>query len=66
MRRSEWRARERVYGYCRACGGEVYLGEACFRVGGRLLCRDCVREGREIAGETTDDWQEERLQQKRV
>ena len=65
MRRSERRARERVYGYCRACGGEVYLGEACFRVGGRLLCRDCVREGREVAGETEDVRWDERLRPRR-
>ena len=51
MRRSEWRAKETVYGYCKGCGGEIYMGEFCFRLNGRVFCRDCVREGREIAGE---------------
>lgn len=40
-----------VYGYCSGCGGEVYLGEFCFRLDGRLYCGDCVREGRSVAGE---------------
>lgn len=53
MRRSEWRAQETVYGYCHVCGGEIYMGEFCFRLNGRVFCRDCVREGREIAGEET-------------
>ena len=51
MRRNEWRARETVCGYCRGCGGEIYMGEFCFRLNGRVFCRDCVREGREMAGE---------------
>ena len=51
MRRGEWRARESVCGYCRSCGGEIYMGEFCFRLGGRVYCSDCVREGREVAGE---------------
>lgn len=51
MRRNEWRVRETLCGYCRGCGGEIYMGEFCFRLNGRVFCRDCVREGREIAGE---------------
>ena len=52
MRRSEWRAQETVCGYCRSCGGEIYMGEFCFRLNGRVFCRDCVRSAREIAGDT--------------
>ena len=51
MRRSEWRAQETVCGYCRSCGGEIYMGEFCFRLNGRVFCRDCVRSAREIAGD---------------
>lgn len=27
---------------CALCGGELYRGEVCWRMNGRLLCQDCV------------------------
>lgn len=29
-------------GACGLCGGELYPGDACWRLGGRTLCRDCA------------------------
>ena len=55
MRRSEWRAQETIYGCCQSCGGEIYMGEFCFRLNGRVFCSDCVRVGREIAGDSVPE-----------
>ena len=27
---------------CARCGGELYAGSGCWRLGGRVLCEDCV------------------------
>lgn len=27
---------------CALCGGELYRGDACWRLGGRILCEGCV------------------------
>ena len=27
---------------CCLCGGELYRGEVCWRLAGRILCEDCV------------------------
>lgn len=51
MVRIERRGRTRTVGVCTLCGGELYEGEFLFRLGGRLYCADCVRAGRQRAGE---------------
>jgi len=27
---------------CALCGGELYRGDACWRLHGRVICEDCV------------------------
>lgn len=29
-------------GECALCGAEIYPGSLCWRLGGRLLCEECV------------------------
>lgn len=35
---------QRVYpvAECALCGGELYPGDACWRLAGQLFCEDCV------------------------
>ena len=43
------RQQDEPYTYCDLCGGEIYYGERCFRVGDNYYHEDCVME--EVAGE---------------
>ena len=43
-------------GTCALCGGEIYCGEFCFRLGRRTYCADCIRAGRMRAGEDEADF----------
>ena len=27
---------------CALCGGDLYRGDACWRLSGRVLCKDCL------------------------
>lgn len=43
------RQQDEPFTYCAECGGEIYEGEECYRIGGRYFCDNCVMK--EVAGE---------------
>ena len=65
MRRYDRPARAQESGTCALCGGEIYCGEFCFRLGRRVYCADCVRAGRMKAGEDAAESFPRRLPRRR-